>query len=173
MHGPLKMEVRAQFHLCVNITPTGAWFTPADDITARSVSATAAGFSRRRHTRSPEVGNRSGHLQQSRPARLQTVETERGCSPHTFTSSHSAFQGWITVRKRACLTSDRWARKKGAKVSGAGPLGERLPQHSNLSRAAQQCTSEPWRSCDTGAKQHCLTNLQLDKGLREDDRTLL
>lgn len=62
MHGPLKMEVRAQSRFCVNITVSCAWFMTANDITACSVSAAAAGFSRRRHTRSSEAGNRSGHL---------------------------------------------------------------------------------------------------------------
>lgn len=78
MHGPLKMEVSARFHTLIYVALSFACFTAVE----RLVSAAAAGFSRRRHTRSSEAGDRSGHLQQSRPARLQTVETDGKCRLH-------------------------------------------------------------------------------------------
>lgn len=62
MHGPLKMEVRAELHLCVTVAPPFTWFRAATDGTARLVLATAAGVSGRRHTRSSEAGNWGWHL---------------------------------------------------------------------------------------------------------------
>lgn len=62
MHGPLKMEVRAELHLCVTVALPFTWFRAATDGSARLVLATAAGVSGRRHTRSSEAGNRGWHL---------------------------------------------------------------------------------------------------------------
>lgn len=58
MHGPLKMEVRALLHMRISVALSFAWLTAVE----RLVSATTAGFSRRRHTWSSEAGNWSGHL---------------------------------------------------------------------------------------------------------------
>lgn len=78
MHGPLKMEVRALWHTRISAALSLAWLTAVE----RLVSATTAGFPRRRHPWSSEAGNRSGHLQQSGPARLQAVETDGECRLH-------------------------------------------------------------------------------------------